>query len=200
MHTMSDPSAQRDSGDHDSASEQLAAWLDALGDSVLAYARRRVENDQVAEDLVQETFVAALQNFEQFAGRSSPKTWLIAILRNKLIAYYRHRGRHRGMPLDQNATTGDFDQRGIWQVPVGPWPHRPDQVLEQREFWQAFDDCLSKLPAAAAEVFVLRVLDGMDSENICNALEISSSNLAVRLHRARMALRNCLEKNWFGGD
>jgi RNA polymerase sigma-70 factor (ECF subfamily) len=196
---MNQPDTQPEP-DRRHAGQQVAVWLDTYGEHVYAYARRRVESDQVAEELVQDTFVAALQNFEQFAGRSSPKTWLIAILRNKLIAHYRQRSRPREQALDEDPTAAMFDQRGVWRIPVGAWPRRPDDVLQQQEFWQAFDDCLAKLPASAAEVFVLRVLDGLDSENICKTLEISASNLGVRLHRARLALRNCLEHNWFGGD
>ena len=121
-------------------------------------------------------------------------------MRNKLIAYYRQRSRRRQQVLEQDLQTPVFNAQGIWSIPIGNWPQRPDLVFQQQEFWQTFDDCLSKLPAAAAEVFILRVFDEMETENICKELEISSTNLAVRLHRARMALRNCLEKNWFGGD
>ena len=197
--TMSEPPAQSDPVDRREAAAQIAVWLEEFGDAVYAYARRRVENDHVAEELVQETYMAALQNFNQFAGRSTPQTWLIAILRNKLIGHYRQRSRRRHLTLDEEVTE-TFDQRGIWQIPIGPWPQNPDQTLHQQEFWAAFDDCLAKLPGPAAEVFVLRVLDGLETENICKTLRISSSNLAVRLHRARLALRNCLQKNWFGGD
>ena len=196
---MSDPPAQSDPTDRRHAASEVAAWLDRFGENVYAYARRRVESDHVAEELVQETFLAALQNFNQFAGRSTPQTWLIAILRNKLIGHYRQRSRRRQQSLDDE-TTEVFDQRGIWQIPVGSWPSHPDRTLQEEEFWQAFDDCLAKLPGPAAEVFVLRVLDGLETENICKTLQISASNLAVRLHRARLALRNCLQKNWFGGD
>jgi RNA polymerase sigma-70 factor (ECF subfamily) len=197
---MVDPPAGPESGHDRAAGERLVEWLGAHGDELFAYARRRVESDLVAEDLVQETFVAALQHADQFAARSSPKTWLIAILRNKLIAYYRQRSRHRRQPIDQDTAHGHFDRRGVWQVPVGGWPRRPDQELEEMEFWRVFDDCLSKLPAAAAEVFVLRVLDGAETDEICNELKISASNVGVRLYRARMALRDCLENNWFKGD
>ena len=197
---MTDSPAPLDADNRRQAAETIAGWLDEHGEAIYAYARRRVEADQVAEDLVQDTFLAALQNYDRFAGRSSPKTWLIAILRNKLIAYYRQRSRRRQQSLEENQRTNVFNSQGIWNIPVGNWPGRPDFVFQQQEFWQTFDDCLSKLPAAAAEVFILRVFDGLETENICKTLDISSTNLAVRLHRARMALRNCLEKNWFGGD
>lgn len=196
---MTNSPHQPDAEDRRRAAEQVANWLEAHGDAVFAYARRRVENEQAAEELVQETFVAALQNFHQFAGRSAPQTWLIAILRNKLIVHYRQRARSRQRSLDDEFGQV-FDERGVWKIPVERWPVDPGETLNQQEFWRVFDDCLAKLPGPAAEAFVLRVLDGLDTEKICKALRISSTNLAVRLHRARMALRNCLEKNWFGDD
>ena len=197
---MTKSPARSDSDDGRSAANQVADWLDSHGEAVHVYARRRVESEQVAEELVQETFLAALQNFDSFAGRSSPKTWLIAILRNKLINYYRERSRRRQQPLDLDVGDQCFNSQGIWKVSVGNWPRRPDQTIESQEFWQAFDDCVSKLPSSSAEAFILRVFDDLDTENICKTLDISTTNLAVRLHRARLALRNCLEKNWFGGD
>lgn len=183
------------------ARDDMLAWLETHGDAVYAYAVGRVENESVAEDLVQETFLAALKNYDKFKGRSSAKTWLIAILRNKIIEHYRRRGRQRKQQQPMDDVTGTtFDDHGIWKIPIGAWPKRPDEQFQDREFWQTFHECLSKMPANTAEVFTLRVLDGLEAENICKRLKITSSNMAVRLHRARMSLRNCLGKNWFGDE
>ena len=160
-----------------------------------------MEHESVADDLVQETFLAAFKNHDRCAGRSSPKTWLIAILRNKIIEHSRRRSRKRDRePSLEDSSRGTFGNNGIWKVAIGPWPKSADESFQNQEFWDIFSDCLSKLPASLADVFTLRVLDQIDVENVCKTLEISSSNMAVRLHRTRIALRNCLEKNWFGDD
>ena len=203
-HTDSDHEAETGGGRHGrqnpEAKRVVGGWLDEFGDALYAYALSRVESRDVADELIQESFLAAFRSFDSFQGKASPKTWLTAILRNKIIEYYRRRTRKRErQPLDDSF--GDtFDDKGIWNVAVGNWPRQPDQVFQDQEFWQAFQQCLGKLPATAAEVFVLRVLDGLDTDNICKTLKISSSNMAVRLHRARVMLRNCLGQNWFGDD
>ncbi len=200
---MSDPSDQSEPTGDPATRADLLLWLEQYGDEMYAHAVSRVESSQAAEEIVQETFLAALQNYAKFERRAAPKTWLVAILRNKIINHYRQRARRRS----ETVSSGDdsplglpFDSHGIWNVPIGPWPRRPDEELQRREFWQAFDQCLAKLPPGIAESFVLRVLDGLDTENICKTLGISASNLAVRLHRARLALRDCLGKNWFGDE
>ena len=198
MNTRSDSNSPIPSNQ---AREDVQAWLETHGDEVYAYAVGRVESESVADDLVQETFLAALKNHDRFEGRASPKTWLIAILRNKIIEHYRRRSRRRQQQESIDDTTGStFDEHGIWKIPVGGWPKRPEEHFQDAEFWQTFHKCLAKMPAAMADVFTLRVLDGLEVENICNTLKITSTNMAVRLHRARMMLRNCLGKNWFGDE
>ncbi len=182
------------------ARDRLLGWLTQYGDSLYAYALTRVPSPEVAEDLLQETFLAAMTSMEGYEGRSSPNTWLIAILRKKLIDYYRKRARDLSVGDHSEATEGDFDRRGIWSHAPGRWPRQPEAELSNQEFWQAFDDCLAKLPPAQAVAFAMRELDCLDRETVCEQLSISSSNLGIRLHRARLALRNCLEKNWFGDD
>jgi RNA polymerase sigma-70 factor (ECF subfamily) len=179
---------------------ELEAWLEQYGDQLFAYARARVADDHEAEELVQETFLAAFKNQDQFAGRASPGTWLTAILRHKLINHYRRESRR---PTTSHETPIEeilFDERGIWKVTLGAWPKRPEREMERAEFWQVFRNCLQKLPKRIAEVFVLRVLDDMSSEMICKELNVSPANLGVRLHRARLGLRTCLGKHWFGED
>lgn len=196
--------ASDDAASDDAASElaksTVSDWLETFGDEVYAYAVGRVESREVADDLVQDTFLAAMKSFSQFKRDSSPKTWLIAILRNKIISHYRSRGRRqeRELPLGTDGHSPPFDGRGIWASALGKWPQAPDSGFESREFWTTLQDCLQKLPASCAEVFTLRVLDELDSQIVCKTLDITSTNMAVRLHRARLGLRECLERNWFG--
>ena len=198
MNNQPDPPASQPS---EQARQDVLNWLQKYGDAIYAYAVGRVEHENVADDLVQETFLAALKNHDRFAGRSSAKTWLIAILRNKIIEHYRRRSRKRDREQSlEDSIRPTFGNNGIWKVSIGPWPKSADESFQNQEFWNIFADCLSKLPARLADVFTLRVLDQIDVENVCKTLEISSSNMAVRLHRARIALRNCLGKNWFGDD
>lgn len=173
-------------------------WLDEHGDVLFHYALARIGNRQDAEELVQDTLVAGLKNIQQFAGKSSIRTWLVGILRNKLIDHLRRKKR-RGETSELGTTVTEqcFDHRGHWRRTIGKWPQDPSHSLVTREFWSVLEDCLSHLPASLAQVFTLRERDAMTSEEICNLLGISASNLAVRLHRARLQLRECLESNWF---
>lgn len=172
--------------------------MTVYGDDLYAYALGRVESSQVAEELVQETFLAAVKNHGQFQDRAAPRTWLLAILRHKLINHYRQRAQHPKKSLDDVERVDYFGKKGQWKEPPAGWPKQPDDQLENHELWDVFRKCLSRLPGPLAEIFVLRVLDEVKSENLCKTLKISASNFAVRMHRARLALRACIGKYWFG--
>lgn len=175
-------------------------WLEEHGDALYRYALVRVRNAAAAEDLVQETLLAALTARERFAGESSLRTWLIAILRNKLADHFRRLAREA--PLaddpDDDAVEAMFDDTADqhWRSPPGIWAN-PAGALEQRQFWQAFTDCLKQLPPRQAQVFGLCELDGLGGEEACKVLGLSPSNLWVLMHRARLRLRQCLETRWF---
>ncbi len=131
------------------------------------------------------------------------RTWLISILRRKIIDYYRKvsAARARG---EVDATGGDetygwFTPDGSWQQAVAPWP-APPQVAEDREFWGVLDACLSRLPRTLASAFVLRELVGLEAAELQQTLALTAGNLRVRLFRARQLLRTCLEKRWFGAE
>ena len=176
--------------------QQALAWLADYGDDLLRYALARVKQISVAEDLVQETFLAAIRGHGKFQQQSSLKTWLTGILRRKIADYYRRQVGGKE-PL---ASPGDrtlFNESGSWAQRLGRWPREPSHTLENQEFWAVFHDCLAKLGPRVQGAFILRVLDERDSEDVCHILDISPTNLSVRLHRARLALRECLEKNWF---
>lgn len=183
------------------------SWVDQHGDFLYRYALLRLRDPAVAEDVVQETFLAALQARHNFAGQSSEKTWLVGILKHKIIDHFRKISRERPVhdielrpddPVELFQTSGEWI--GHWDLERGPteWAADPGHVLEQMEFWKVLERCLSELPARMASAFTLREMEDLSSEEICKALGISATNLWVMLHRARAHLRHCLEMNWFG--
>lgn len=185
-------------------------WVEEHGDYLFKFAYGRLRDQGRAEDMVQETFLAALKGAKRFEGRSAEKSWLVGILNHKILDYYRKASR------ETSFTDLDFyqDEEGERFIPdgvfKGGWIHEPGRNLGPMEwstdpgasldsvaFWKSFHACTSKLPRNIAAVFALREMDGLESDEICQALNISENNLWVMLHRARMALRTCLEKNWF---
>lgn len=172
---------------------------------LLRYARLHLRDAAAAEDAVQETLVAALQSVGSFSGESSLQTWLIAILRRKLIDHLR-RGRREIAAADAGLEAADSDESGLvnrlferdghWSMPPAAWSN-PDAALEQAEFYTAFDECVRGLPERTAQAFVLREIGGLEAAEICKELAISTSNYWVLMHRARLRLRECLQKRWF---
>ena len=174
-------------------------WVDQYGDYLYRYAISRIHDSAVAEDLVQETFLAALNAKEGFEGRSTEKTWLTGILKYKIIDHIRKISRER--PTDNIESSADamhehFDEKGGWKVGPAKWSVNPRELLEQKEFWKVFYRCLSKLSGRLAQVFAFRELEGLSSEEIRKILNISATNSYVMLYRARMRMRDCLEVNW----
>jgi RNA polymerase sigma-70 factor (ECF subfamily) len=177
-------------------------WVDVYGDQLYRYAFARVQNRMAAEDLVQETFLAALAAAHGFEGRSSEKTWLVAILKHKIIDYFRQSGKEP--PMNQSRNQEDpmdqfFHGNGSWKDKPEPWDTAPDRILNQKEFRKVLFLCLSELSERLRIAFSLREMEGLGCDEICKILEVSSSNCWVMLYRARMSLRRCLGVNWFGG-
>lgn len=179
-------------------------WVELHGEILYRFALLRLRHPKSAEEIVQETFLAALESHRRFQGRSSERSWLIGILKHKVIDHFRKRRREE--PSQQIETfvgdmDGRFDENGHWRRDeTGPaeWAADPEVLLERKEFWTVMERCLSKLPVRMARAFFLREIDDIDSREVCDILEISSSNLWVLLHRARMQLRQCLEIHFFG--
>jgi RNA polymerase sigma-70 factor (ECF subfamily) len=174
-------------------------WVDLYGNYMYRYALSRVGDTETAEDLVQEALVGAIKAFERFQGRSSVKTWLIAILKRKIVDYYRRRS--SGQTTDDievvaNNLAQAFDESGHWQVKPNEWDVNPGTAYEQREFMDVLYICLGQLPPRLAEIFMLREFEQMSTSDICLQLSISESNSWVMLYRARMQLRSCLELKW----
>jgi RNA polymerase sigma-70 factor (ECF subfamily) len=175
-------------------------WVDRHGDCLYRYALLRLGTPELAADVVQETFLEALGAQDSFAGRSSERTWLIGILRHKILDHYRKSGREQAhfdaMPCEAAALPG-FDRRGRWRRVPASWAGEPSQILETREFWDVFSRCLARLPRGLADAFFLREVDGLKGEEVQELLGISPANLWARLCRARTFLRRCLEIGWF---
>jgi RNA polymerase sigma-70 factor, ECF subfamily len=176
--------------------------LDHHLDALYAYARTRLDNDEDIEDCIQETLVAALKNKSTFAGRSSLRTWLIGILKFKIIDLYRVRSREiKNLDIDQQQRTEDFDEVGHWELDRGPqaWEKSPLESMEEHEIQYHLYDCIQHLPETMRTAVVFRELEQQTTTEICKQLQVTATNLNVILYRARMHLRCCLEQAGFKG-
>jgi len=176
-------------------------WVDNYADAMYSYSFSRVSKSDVAEDLVQETFFSALKSLKNFKGEASEKTWLYSILKRKIIDYYRK----ASSKYEKNFTQmSPFEDSGDW---LGHWkdervPNEWDDKEEfnSEEFMKILKFCMEFLPEKYSYAFKMKSLNGFESKEICNELDITTSNLWVILHRSRVQLRECLEKNWFLSD
>jgi len=168
---------------------------------LLRYAVLQLRNPEQAEDVVQETLLAALEGRARFAGGSSLKTWLTGILKHKILDAIRRKSREQPLAPagddDHDAVDALFKQDGHWQQMPATWGD-PEQALENRKFWEIFELCSRLLPERTARVYMLREVMEMTTEEICQEFGITPTNLWVILHRARLVLRECLEIKWFG--
>ena len=168
---------------------------------LLRVAVLQLRDNDLAEDIVQDTLVAALQGAQGFSGRSSLKTWLTGILKHKIVDAIRRKTREPAFAsLDEECQIEDFDalfdDSGHWENPPADWGD-PESQLSRAQFFDIMQFCLDKLPPNTARVFMMREVMELESNEICKELSITSTNLWVILYRARMALRQCLEQNWF---
>jgi len=175
---------------------------------LVRYALSQLRDQQLDEEAVQEALLAALEGIGKFDGRSTLRTWLTSILRFKVIDIQRRLVAERAnVAIDDDRLVEDheawldemFDETGHWRSPPQAW-NDPEAALEQRRFWMVFEMCLEGLPSTAGRVFFKREVLGEDTPVICKDEGITSSNCWVILHRARIALRMCLERNWFGEE
>ena len=165
---------------------------------LLRYARLQLREREAAEDAVQETLLAALAGEASFGERSNLRTWLTGILKHKIIDTIRRTSRERTLESADGESTIDdlealFDETGHWREPPQAWP---EQALQEKQFLQALEKCLAALPPRTGQVFLMREHLGFDTPDICKELGITSTHCWVLLYRARMALRECLEKGW----
>ena len=174
-------------------------WVDQYADYLFNYAVARVSDAEIAKDLVQETFVAGLNSAKNYKGDAAERTWLIAILKRKVIDHYRKINSKKGKAEVRVNYGSDSDGEGDWleEQVADPFSQDGDNVLENEELGMAIQECISKLPKKQSLVFKMKTIQGMSTEDICNDLGINPSNLWVMIHRARTALMGCLNENWF---
>ncbi|GAB4515678.1 MAG: sigma-70 family RNA polymerase sigma factor [Allomuricauda sp.] len=174
-------------------------WVDQYADYLFNYAVSRVSDAEIAKDLVQETFFAGLNSAKNFKGDAAERTWLVSILKRKVIDHYRKINSKKGKAEVRINYSSDSDAEGDWleQQVADPFSKDGDNILENEELGLAIQDCITKLPQKQALVFKLKTIQGMSTEDVCNELDINPSNLWVMIHRARTALMGCLNENWF---
>ncbi|MFN8286839.1 MAG: sigma-70 family RNA polymerase sigma factor [Chitinophagales bacterium] len=183
-------------------------WVERYADALFAFAMARVRKQEVAEDLVQDTFFSAYKAKDSFLANASEKTWLISILKRKIIDHYRKKSTQNELSVLDKEEGNSFlnyfftdggGSDGHWSKNGAPaeWKKDFETSVETQDFQRVFQNCMDKLPEKWAAVFTLKNVDDMDSEEICKELDISPSNYWVIMHRAKLQLRGCLEKNWF---
>ncbi|MBL4708594.1 MAG: sigma-70 family RNA polymerase sigma factor [Flavobacteriales bacterium] len=185
-----------------------ANWVENYADYLYSYAIIKVNDDEKAKDLVQDTFVSAIENQNTFRGQSVERTWLTSILKNKIIDYYRKMSTKNEIRVKESdeeyehrdsffETVGSNE--GMWNPDARPqnWSSDYQTPVENEEFYTILQACLGKLPQKWAMVFSLKSIDGYSSKEICKELNLSASNYWVLMHRAKLQLRGCMEINWF---
>jgi RNA polymerase sigma-70 factor (TIGR02943 family) len=178
-------------------------WVARFADYLYMYALIRVNDEDLARDLVQETFLAALERLDQFEGRSTESTWLTAILRNKIIDIYRKRS--SGLAKVTEALHAEQEQQDFFDPADGHWnePYRPREIgaedkdpLLNKELAHILQMCLQKLPALWLAVFTMKHMEEQPTDIICHDLKVTPSNFWVIIHRTKLNLRACLQRNW----
>lgn len=191
--------------DHEEIEDQLhnPAFLQDLRQQMIKFAFLQLSSLPQAEDVVQEALTSAFQHLDSFKGRAAFKTWVFAILKNKIIDVIRQKSRLVAMTElfkdEESELSIDalFDASGHWHKYEAPqaW-QSPEEMMEQADFWIIFEACLNHLPAKYAQVFMMREVIELSSNEICSKLELSISNFNVLMYRSRTRLRECLENKW----
>lgn len=192
--------------DRESPSELLSdsVFIANLRRQMVKFAQLQLGDGAAAEDAVQEALIGAMEGLKGFAGRAALKTWVFAILKNKIADSLRQKQRmvNASSLLREDDEEDDFselfDRKGFWlpgERPI-PW-EAPEDSFAQQQFWVVFETCLNGLPPQQAKLFMMREFVGLDTGEICAAAEITINNLFVMLHRARLRLRECLENKWY---
>ncbi len=178
---------------------QPETWVDQYADYLFNYAVSRVSDAEIAKDLVQETFFAGLKSAKNYKGNAAERTWLIAILKRKVIDHYRKINSNKGKAEVRMTYNSSTETDGDWleEQVADPMSILENSDIENEELGMAIQDCISKLPKKQSLVFTMKTVQGMSTEDICNELDINPSNLWVMIHRARTTLMDCLNQNWF---
>lgn len=178
-------------------------YLHGLRRDMLRFAELQLRDRHQAEDVVQEALAAALSQREQFRSHASLKTWVIGILKHKILDVFRLRTQRREIAIEDTSASqhdihGHFDERGHWDDVTRPadWGD-PHEALSSRQFLTVLEACLYRLPENPARVFMMREVLGLETREICGEMGITDNHCGVLLHRARLALRACLSERWF---
>ncbi|MBL1351937.1 MAG: sigma-70 family RNA polymerase sigma factor [Zetaproteobacteria bacterium] len=177
------------------------AWLNEHGDYLYRFALSKVHDDELAADMVQEALLAAWRGKSRFKGDSTLRTWLVSILKHKIIDHIRKDIRQRKISdaLENDPSSHFFSESGEWQTNPRTWHDNPEQCCDDLKFRLVLKECLTRLPEKQRRVFELRELADEDTDTICKACDVTSTNLHVLMYRARLSLQACLQKHWFGG-
>lgn len=178
---------------------QPELWVENYADYLYNYAIARIDDREMAMDLVQETFLSGVKGKENFRGQASERTWLVSILKRKIIDHYRKINSSKGKREVKMSFYDDGERSGNWIEERVPqmWGNEAERSIENEELAAVLDKCIEKLPDKYRIVFQMKTVQQFDTEEICNELDITPSNLWVIIHRARVQLRKCLEDNWF---
>lgn len=185
---------------------QPEKWVERHGDVLYRFALARLREPELAENAVQEAFLAAIAARDRYTGSASERTWLVGILKRKVYDHYRRTAREAPLPGDGDGEPGHdpspdlFDSKGHWLEGPARWRHDPHDAVERAALARVLEACVEDLPKRVAHAFSLRELDGLDTDEACEILGVTQSNLWVMLHRARSRLRRCLEVRWFAND
>lgn len=176
---------------------ELAKWVSEHTEEMYKWALYKTSSRELAEDLVQDTFLAAAEKLSGFKNQSTPKTWLFSILNNKIVDFYRQKVK-TPVAKDDTLFASLFDQGGDWEVSKRPkaW-HDEEHILDNNDFQQILQQCLDALPERWSISVKLKYLMGKNGEEICQELSITPTNLWQIVHRAKVQLRNCIENGWF---
>ncbi|MDH3322068.1 MAG: sigma-70 family RNA polymerase sigma factor [Flavobacteriaceae bacterium] len=174
-------------------------WVKRYADYLFNYTVTRVDDQDIAKDLVQETFFSGIKGKDHFKGLASERTWLVSILKRKIIDHYRKINSAKGKKEIRMSFYPGGEKKGNWieaSVPQS-WGNEAEKIIENKELKAVLELCIANLPEKYRMVFLLKTVQNYETNEICNELNISASNLWVIIHRARVQLRKCLEENWF---
>lgn len=181
--------------------ENISNWVNEYSDELYSWAFHKVSSKEVAEDIVQETFIAAFKGFENYRGESKPKTWLFSILNNKIIDYYRKEA--RSLPTDRVSNLGSdkannlFDEHGSWVNNEINETLSDGELLDNEDFKATFDECIDDLPKKWSFVINSKFILNKKSDFICKELQITPSNYWQIIHRSKTLLKNCIDNKWY---
>jgi len=174
-------------------------WIDNYADYLFNYTISRLNDHDLAKDLVQETFLSALKSMKNFKGQATEKTWLVSILKRKIIDQYRKSNSKKGQAEIRMSFYETGENKGKWIEEKAPshWGNFGEKDIENEELKKILNQCINGLPEKQRMVFLLKTVKNYKTEEISNELQLSASNIWVIIHRARLKLRECMENNWF---